>query len=135
SHPHRYKRALDDVLTDCREIEELVKPDVGQQVKARVKETVQSEHPSKLDHPRKPKHLPQRCDEQRQKQKNQSQHTRTACRKLGWIWAESMLVRVPPEQRERHQAINKDDEPRKLRVLHGHQKYFLKSMPAYRLAT
>jgi hypothetical protein len=107
-------------MRDLADAEEFVEPDVGQQVQAAVEEGEEADHAAEFDQPVCARQLPERRNSQRDEDKDERQHARRARRKLDGVCAEMMKVAVPRKERERHDAVDEDEQAREFNVVSFH---------------
>src|SRR5688572_17975811 len=81
-------------------------------MKRAVEEREETEHPPELHQRIDAENLSQRRYCNRETEKDQGQHPGCSRCELQRIWANSFVVEIPKEQRERHQRVNEDDELR-----------------------
>ena len=99
-------------------MKETIESYIGHQVKEAVKEREKPQHPAKPRQPVESSNSAQRSDGQRDKQKDQGEHARRAGDEFQRIRPHLLSIDVPQQQRQRHQAINEQDEFGKECVFH-----------------
>ena len=115
-HAHKNKRTLDNVLPHANQIEESIKPNIGEEMERAIEKREQSEHASIFNQRVNAKDFSERCDSDCYAEENERQHARGPGGKLERIWTDAFMVNVPQKQNERDESVDEEDE---FRVRHN----------------
>ena len=97
-HADKDESPLRNITDNASQIEELIEPDIGQQVQRSVEESEQANHSARFHQIINPKDFAQWRDRKRQQKKDQRQHARGSCEELQRIRAYFFEVKIPEEQ-------------------------------------